>query len=47
MSTYTLVIIHVQFFKQILGVRRQTQNNLYGELGRSTMKTHCIVNVIR
>ena len=40
--------IHVRFFKQILGLRQQTQNNLtYGELVRGTIKSHCIVNVIR
>jgi len=39
---------YVQFHKQILGVRKHTQNNcIYGELGRCTIKTHSIVNVIR
>jgi len=48
LNVNTLETIHVQCCKQILGVRKQTQNNfIYGELGRSTIKNHCIGNVIR
>ena len=40
--------IQLQFCKDILGVRSQTQNNfIYGELGRYPLKIICLVNVIR
>ena len=40
--------IHIHFCKHILGVRGQTQNNfVYGELGRTCLKSRRAVNVIR
>ena len=40
--------IHIHCCKHILGVRGQTQNNLlYGELGRTSLKSRRVVNVIR
>ena len=40
--------IHIHFCKHILGVRGQTQNNfVYGELGRTSLKSRRVVNVIR
>jgi len=39
---------HIQFCKHILGVRGQTQHNfVYGELGRTSLKSRRVVNVIR
>ena len=40
--------IHIHFCKHILGFRGQTQNNcVYGELGRTILKSRRVVNVIR
>ena len=40
--------IHIHFCKHILGVRGQTQNNfVYVELGRTSLKSRRVVNVIR
>ena len=40
--------IHIHFCKHILGVRGQTLNNfVYGELGRTSLKSRRVVNVIR
>lgn len=40
--------IHLQFLKQMLGVRTKTQNNfVYGEVGRFPLQTYRIVSVIR
>jgi hypothetical protein len=40
--------IHLNFCKQLLGVRTQTQNSfIYGELGRLPIKQHIIVSIIR
>ena len=40
--------IHIHFCKHILRVRGQTQNNfVYGELGRTSLKSRKVVNVIR
>ena len=34
--------VHLHFYKEILGVRKQTQNNLiYGELGRYPLRLKC------
>ena len=39
---------HLQFFKHLLGVKIQTQNNFaYGELGRVPLINHRLVSVIR
>ena len=40
--------IRIHFCKHILGVRGQTQNNfVYGKLGRTSLKSRRVVNVIR
>ena len=40
--------LHIHFCKHILGVRGHTQNNfVYGELGRTSLKSRRVVNVIR
>jgi hypothetical protein len=40
--------VHLQYCKRILGVRPQTQNDfIYGELGRTNIKTLRYVNIIR
>ena len=40
--------IHLQFCKQLLGVRQQTQNNfIYGELGRCNLKVYRYLSIIR
>jgi len=40
--------IHMQFCKQILGVKRQTQNSfIYGELGRYPLKIKRLLRVIK
>ncbi|XP_052772033.1 uncharacterized protein LOC128211362 isoform X1 [Mya arenaria] len=40
--------VHLNFCKRLLGVKIQTQNNfIYGELGRTTLYTRRVVNVIR
>ena len=39
--------IHIHFCKHMLGVRGQPQNNfVYGELGRTSLKSRIVVNVI-
>ena len=42
-----LETVHLQFMKQLLGVRTQTQNFVYGELGRFPLQTNIILSVIR
>ena len=40
--------VHLNFCKQLLGVRQQTQNNfIYGELGRVSLKVHRLIAIIR
>ena len=40
--------VHLQFCKWLLGVRSQTQNNfIYGELGRTNLKVHRYISIIR
>ena len=40
--------IHIHFCKHMLEVRGQPQNNfVYGELGRTSLKSRRVVNVIR
>ena len=40
--------IPIHFCKHILDVKGQTQNNfVYGELGRTSLKSRRVVNVIR
>ena len=39
---------HLQFCKDLHGVKIQTQNNfVYGELGRARLRNHKLVSVIR
>ena len=43
-----LETVHLQYMKQLLGVRTQTKNNfVYGELGRFPLQTNRIISVIR
>ena len=40
--------LHIHFYKHILGVRGQIQNNsVYGELGKTSLKSRRTVNVMR
>jgi hypothetical protein len=40
--------IHLKYCKKLLGVKRQTQNNfIYGELGRTSLKTMRAINFIK
>ena len=43
-----LETVHIQYMKQLLGVRTQTQNNyMYDELGRFPLQTNRTISVIR
>ncbi len=40
--------VHLQFCKSLLGVKRSTQNDfIYGELGRTTLRTGRFYNIIK
>jgi len=43
-----LETVHLQYMKQLLGIRTQTQNDfVYGELGRFPLQTNIIISIIR
>ena len=40
--------VHMQFCKNLLGVKQSTQNDfIYGELGRMSLKSHRYVSILR
>ena len=48
MDSHLLENIHLKFCKKLLGVKKQTQNNfIYGELGRTSLKTMRAISVIK
>lgn len=47
-ATWKIESVHLQYMKQLLGVRLQTQNNfIYGELGRFPLQIYRVISVVR